>query len=262
MGANHPGEIQSLCKIAEPDYGLITNIGKAHLEGFGSYERLIDSKAEMYSYLKKNGIIFINESNKLLKNLIKKHKSITYGTQNNVFCKAKLISSDPFVSLDIISDKKYRINSQLIGKYNFENILAASCIGLFLNVEIEKIKIAVETYIPNNNRSQIIKRGNSNIISDAYNANPTSMQIAVENFMTIKSKNKVLILGDMFELGKFSEEEHDKVLKQLINITPPIINNLDTSAIRRIFSVLSSTEKPKLLLIPVLTLSPSSSLVR
>ncbi len=218
MGANHPGEIKSLCKIAEPDYGLITNIGKAHLEGFGSYERLINSKAEMYSYLEKNGSIFINENNKQLKSLIKNHKIITYGTQNNVFCKAELISSDPFVSLDLISDKKYRINSQLIGKYNFENILAASCIGLFLNVEIEKIKIAVETYIPVNNRSQLIKRGNSNIISDAYNANPTSMQIAVENFMTIKSKNKVMILGDMFELGKFSEEEHEKVLKQLINI--------------------------------------------
>ncbi len=218
MGANHPGEIQSLCKIAEPDFGLITNIGKAHLEGFGSFEKLINTKAEMYEYLAKDGSIFINENNKLLKSLIKDHKIISYGTQNNVFCKAKLISSDPFVSLDLISGKKYRINSRLIGHYNFENISAALCIGLYFNVEPEKIKYAIESYFPVNNRSQLIKKGKSNIISDAYNANPTSMKIAVENFMTIKSKSKVMILGDMFELGKFSEEEHDNTLKRLIDI--------------------------------------------
>ncbi len=216
MGANHPKEIELLCNIATPNYGIITNIGKAHLEGFGTFENLIKTKAELYKSIQTtDGKIFLNNDNKLLTSIITKQKTITYGKNDNAYCKGKFLSANPFVKLSI---NNTIINSNLIGSYNFENLLAASCVGKYFKVNTEKIKFAIENYIPTNNRSQIIKKNTNNIILDAYNANPTSMSLAIENFANIKAEKKVLILGDMFELGDFAEEEHKKILKKLLTL--------------------------------------------
>ena len=218
MGANHPKEIETLCNIALPDYGIITNIGKAHLEGFGTFDGLINTKSELYTAIESNsGKIFINNDNNLLKGLIKNQETITYGTTGNVFCKAELISANPFVRLKLTYSDYIEIETKLIGQYNFENIITAACVGKYFDISTNKIKTAIENYIPTNNRSQIIKKGNINILLDAYNANPTSMNLAIENFMNIEHKNKILILGDMFELGKFADEEHKKIITKLIN---------------------------------------------
>lgn len=215
MGANHPKEIEFLCNITLPNYGIITNIGKAHLEGFGSFQKLINTKAELYTSIKNtNGKIFINEDNELLKSLIEEQETISYGTKKNVFCKGKFISSSPMVKFSF--NKSEIINSKLIGKYNFENLLAASCVAKYFGINNKKIKEALETYTPTNNRSQIIEKETNKIILDAYNANPTSMNLAIENFINLNTENKVLILGDMFELGKYSDEEHKKIINKLL----------------------------------------------
>ncbi len=218
MGANHPGEIKQLCEIAEPDFGLITNIGKAHLEGFGSFETIIKTKSELYqSIIRKGGTIFYNSDNSVLKKLKKGNKTISYGTNTENYLKGRLVSANPYLSVEIetFEGVKTEINTKLIGVYNFENILAAACIGDFFNISIQNIKKAVENYIPDNNRSQFIKTENNEIILDAYNANPTSMKASIENFLKLKSTDKVLILGDMYELGKYSKEEHLKILQIL-----------------------------------------------
>jgi len=216
MGANHPKEIEFLCNIAKPNFGIITNIGKAHLEGFGDFDGLINTKAELYkAILDNNGQVFINDDNKLLKSIIKNQRTISYGTNNNTFCIGELISANPFVKFKIGENI---IQSNLIGTYNFENLLAASCVGKYFNIEIEKIKEALENYIPTNNRSQVIKKGSCNIILDAYNANPTSISLAIDNFENIDANKKVLILGDMFELGEYAETEHNTIIKKLSNI--------------------------------------------
>ncbi len=218
MGANHQNEIEFLCNIAIPDYGIITNIGKAHLEGFGTFEVLIKTKAELYEAInKKNAKLFINNDNELLKKLIKDQEVITYGTSENDFCFGKIISAEPFLKFSIGANLTL-IKTNLIGKYNFENLLAAACVGKYFKINNEKIKQAIEEYVPNNNRSQIIKKGNLNIILDAYNANPTSMGMAIDNFINIKSQKKVLILGDMFELGDKSDIEHLKILETLTSL--------------------------------------------
>ena len=215
MGANHQGEIERLCRIADPEYGLITNIGKAHLEGFGSFEGVKKAKGELYDYLsKKKGVVFYNRDNSILKDLVPARdcKVISYGTNKNSTCKGELTSIYPFLN---IKYKDQIIQTRLIGKYNFENGLAAMCIGEYLGVPKEKIKHAVENYVPSNNRSQIIKTSHNKIILDAYNANPTSMQAAITTFKEIPGENKVLILGDMFELGEYSKEEHSNMVKFL-----------------------------------------------
>ncbi len=215
MGANHPGEINILCEIAEPDFGLITNIGKAHLEGFGSFEGVTETKAELYKHILKNkGTIFFNSDNPLLNDLDKGNKTVSYGRNPDTYLKGKIISSNPFLSVEIETYEgiKTEINSKLIGTYNFENILAAACTGDFFNISVQNIKKAIEKYTPSNNRSQIIKTKNNTIILDAYNANPSSMQLSAENFVNLNYQNKILILGDMYELGKYSEEEHKKVI--------------------------------------------------
>ncbi len=214
MGANHPGEIEMLSKIANPDYGIITNIGKAHLEGFGSFEGVIKTKGELYDFLRnKNGKVFINSDNSILKKIGNGLDKITYGTTDEVFCKGKFISETPFVSLEYkagnIAD---RIDSKLFGSYNFENILAAITIGAYFGVSQSDIKTAIEFYEPSNNRSQILKTGSNTVIMDAYNANPTSMRAAIDSFIKSNYKNKMLILGDMLELGKDSAFEHNEIL--------------------------------------------------
>lgn len=214
MGANHIGEIELLCQIAQPTHGMITNIGKAHLEGFGSFEGVIQAKTELYKYLaaNKKSIAFLNNDDPILKEKSQGLNTYTYGT-NKADCFFSSIKANPFVEMQWNAST---IKSKLIGKYNAENIMAAVCIGHFLTIESELIIEALQEYIPKNQRSEIIKTSNNKIILDAYNANPSSMKQALENFMEMNTKNPFLILGDMFELGKYSLEEH-KLIVDLIS---------------------------------------------
>jgi UDP-N-acetylmuramoyl-tripeptide--D-alanyl-D-alanine ligase len=224
MGANHPGEIAGLCEIAEPDYGIITNIGKAHLEGFGSFEGVIKTKSELYHYIKsKNGTIFYNRENPLLTKLSKDiNNKISYGIDDADF-KGELLSSPPFVHVKANFKKGVLyLNTNLTGDYNFENILAAACIGNYFEVDPIEIQKAFKSYYPQNNRSQLINKNGLKIIMDAYNANPTSMQASIKSFMSNSSNKSFLILGDMLELGKYSKSEHTSILELLKNY-PEII---------------------------------------
>ncbi len=224
MGANHPGEIRELCEIAEPDYGLITNIGKAHLEGFGSFAAVKKAKQELFEYLLgKQSTIFVNYSDPTIKELALnlKIQKIIYGNDPNSICRAKILSDD--LLLNPIITWNYRnmkgsasIQTNLSGNYNLENILAAFSTGLFFGVDPTQIISAIKDYGPVSNRSQIIKTELLNIlILDAYNANPTSMQNAVFHFKAQKHENKLAIIGDMLELGKYSAMEHEKIINLL-----------------------------------------------
>ncbi len=207
MGANHIGEIANLCEIAQPDFGLITNIGKAHLEGFGGFEGVIKAKSELYRFMDKaNGPVFINSDNQLLMSLSGNLEKITYGSNPDTFCKGRVLSSFPFLKIKLQSE--IEVSTKLVGLYNFENILAAACLGKYFSVPEENIKNAIEAYEPDNNRSQVIETKNNTLIMDAYNANPTSMEAAINNFSESTHKNKVLILGEMLELGEDSKKEH------------------------------------------------------
>jgi UDP-N-acetylmuramoyl-tripeptide--D-alanyl-D-alanine ligase len=214
MGANHHKEIELLCNIAKPDYGYITNFGKAHLEGFGSLEGVIEAKTEMYQYLRKNNkIVFINTKDK---NQIKHSNSIekfTFGNESQN-CFTQLISASKEL---LLSYGKLSIQSRLIGKYNFDNISAAIAIGQYFKVDKNEIKQAIELYTPTNNRSQLINKGTNKIVLDAYNANPSSMMAALENFIQSKGVKKIVFLGDMFELGPDAEKEHQVIASYLKN---------------------------------------------
>lgn len=226
MGANSIGEIAELCEIAKPTCGLITNIGKAHLEGFGSVEGIKKAKSELYKYLEKTrGWIFINTDEKELVELSRNiQKKIEYGSSdlNHLFqfsSEVKLESIDPFlvVSFNSTDYGRIMVNTKLIGSYNFPNIMSAIVIGQYFKVPDLRIKEALENYIPSNNRSQIIKKDSNTIILDAYNANPSSMQKAIENLKMMGGENKLAILGDMFELGSTSIAEHQQIVKECIN---------------------------------------------
>ncbi len=211
MGANHLNEIEFLCEIAEPDFGYITNFGKAHLEGFGGVEGVIKGKSELYDYLiSSNKSVFLNADDPIqlekLKGFTKKYG---FSTTQAKYYNIELINAQPFVNLKV---EDIEINSNLIGTYNFTNCCAAIIIGKYFNIELPKIKHAIEKYIPDNNRSQIINTKGHYIILDAYNANPSSMKVALENFHTLEKSNKILILGDMFELGNSSREEHQSIV--------------------------------------------------
>lgn len=204
MGANHLKEIEFLCNIAEPNYGLITNFGKAHLEGFGDFEGVIKAKSELYDFLRLNkGTVFINTDDALQ---VKQSSGINAIEFNS--SAIKFVEASPFVKVQF---KNVIIESKLIGKYNYNNIAVAVAVGNHFNVPETDIKNAIENYTPVNNRSQIIQKGTNKIILDAYNANPSSMQAALENFAQLKNINKIVFLGDMFELGKDSKEEHEKI---------------------------------------------------
>lgn len=210
MGANHVGEIANLCSIALPSHGLITNIGKAHLEGFGGIEGVIRGKSELYHHLiQSDGVAWINSQNEILSNMAKRFKAPLFYPAEGDFYHCELISDEP--SLKIKAENEEIITTQLIGKYNFENIAVALCIGKYFEVDDKKANKAVAEYSPQNNRSQVIKKGSNTIILDAYNANPNSMSSALENLAKTKSDNKVAILGDMKELGESSAEEHQKI---------------------------------------------------
>ncbi|MCF7561209.1 UDP-N-acetylmuramoyl-tripeptide--D-alanyl-D-alanine ligase [Sabulilitoribacter multivorans] len=216
MGANHQKEIAFLCEIAQPDYGYITNFGKAHLEGFGGLEGVIKGKSEMYDYLiTHNKTIFVNANDVIQVNKTKQAKIYTFGNSDQDVV-ISFVGANPFVSCKY---NKLTIESQLIGDYNFNNIAAAITIGSLFKVDPKSIKKAIETYTPKNNRSQIINLDSNKIILDAYNANPTSMQAALGNFEK-QSGYKIAILGDMFELGNEAKKEHQHIadIAVLLNI--------------------------------------------
>lgn len=217
MGANHPKEIAALCEIANPEYGIITNIGKAHLEGFGSFEGVINTKKELYDHIKENkGTIFINEDDNLLMDISQGIEKFTYGSGSGVNSKGKYLQASPYMVMELHSSKGILyVKSKLIGDYNFTNAMAAACIGRYFDIDDLDIKSAIESYIPSNNRSQLVKTENNVIIVDAYNANPTSMAASVGNFSEIKANKKMLILGDMLELGDVSEKEHNSIINIL-----------------------------------------------
>ena len=216
MGANHQKEIEFLCEIAQPDYGYITNFGKAHLEGFGGVEGVIKGKSEMYDYLKNNNkLIFVNLDDAIQneKTATVKRFSFTVNT-SQADLKITAVEANPMVK---ITYNNLLINSHLIGIYNANNINAAITIGNYFKVSDEQIKEAIENYIPENNRSQLIQKGRNEIILDAYNANPSSMTAAITNFIQLEKENKIAILGDMFELGNESLSEHKKIVELLEN---------------------------------------------
>lgn len=234
MGANHPKEIEFLCKIARPNYGIITNVGKAHLEGFGSFDGVKKTKGELYDFIHSvDGKIFLHADNPHLCEMVDSGTStssvteianaletIKYGESEENFVSGKIISCTPYINVSLNlngnasgENQTYEINTQLIGDYNLSNILSAACIGRYFGVMDEDIVAALSEYTPTNNRSQCTRTEKNTLIVDAYNANPTSMEAALKNFSKIETtSNKVLILGDMKELGEDSEAEHQKVL--------------------------------------------------
>ncbi len=206
MGANHQKEIAFLSNIAAPDYGYITNFGKAHLEGFGGIEGVIKGKSELYDHLKANNkFIFVNGDDPKQVARTRDAKNYTFGSNESHNLTIEFVSADPMVKA-VVND--IEIQSQLIGAYNFSNIAAAVAIGTYFEVTLADIKDAIEAYIPSNNRSQIIHKKSNKIILDAYNANPTSMKAALDNFSNLSDASKIAFLGDMFELGESAAVEH------------------------------------------------------
>jgi UDP-N-acetylmuramoyl-tripeptide--D-alanyl-D-alanine ligase len=221
MGANHLGEIRTLCLIAKPDYGIITNIGNAHIEGFGSIEGVLKAKTELYEHLRKvNGIAFYNDKDPVLSEKIFRiiNRAVPFSDPTGIDLLIDPIASDLNLKISLTYlHNTYNLSTNLFGSYNLENVRAAIAMGLFLEVEVKDIIDAVETYVPANNRSQVKPTKNNTLICDSYNANPTSMNAAINSFFTLKATPKAVILGDMLELGDKSEEEHLKILKVLLS---------------------------------------------
>lgn len=229
MGASHPTDIKKLVTYVEPTCGLITNVGRAHLEGFGSFEGVKKTKGELYDYLKAhNALLFLNESNPDLVEMATERnfdRIITYGQDDTADVKGEIISCCPFLKFswqatlslgtEQVFSAIYEVQTKLIGAYNLDNMLAAVTIGLHFGVEPHKICHALESYTPTNNRSQLIKTKDNYLIVDAYNANPSSMKAAIENFRLMEVKNKMAILGDMHELGGATAEEHQRIVDQI-----------------------------------------------
>ncbi|MDR2954196.1 MAG: UDP-N-acetylmuramoyl-tripeptide--D-alanyl-D-alanine ligase [Prevotella sp.] len=214
MGASHVGEIKQLAEIARPSYGLITNIGHAHIEGFGSYENVIKAKGELYEYIRKtpDGKIFLDHSNSLLKEMSEGITAIEYGFEEEVFVSGKVLAIRPYLEFEWkFGNRRRKVKTKLIGEYNLSNVLAAITVGNYLGVKATLICKAIEGYEPTNNRSQLKETGKNMLIIDAYNANPTSMHAALENFDHMDVNHKVLILGDMKELGPETDMEHQKI---------------------------------------------------
>ncbi len=214
MGANKVGDIAELCQIAEPTHGLTTNIGKAHLEGFGGFEGAIRGESELYHYLiQSGGTAFINSQDPILANMSKRfEKPLFYPALGDYF-HCEILGADPFIVYR--DEQQQEIRTQLLGIYNFNNIAAALCIGKYFKVPAEAANDAVKAYNPTNKRSEVVKKGTNTIILDAYNANPDSMKAAIENLQHMRADKKVVILGDMYELGEDTEKEH-QALGQLL----------------------------------------------
>lgn len=217
MGASHPGDIKLLAEIAEPNYGIITNVGKAHLEGFGSFEGVIKTKGELYDFLheKENAQVFIHHDNPYLMKISQGLELIPYGSEEQLYVNGRITGNSPYLAFEWKVGKNgelYQIETQLIGEYNFANALAAVTMGRYFGVDAYLINKALSEYAPQNNRSQLKKTEDNTLIIDAYNANPTSMLAALMNFRNMKVPHKMLILGDMRELGADSLPEHQKIV--------------------------------------------------
>lgn len=226
MGANHPGEIDFLCNIAEPDYGLITNVGRAHLEGFGSFEGVIQTKTELYRFLEKtNGTVFINLANNYLRERSGKVKTVGYTTNPALNgLEGEIVNANPFLVLKVLFPKGWiYIKTKLVGAYNLENVLAAAAVGHFFEIDPLEISGAIGEYQPDNNRSQLVEKEYNRLLMDAYNANPSSTRAALENFKLIEAPKKAIVLGDMLELGEVSQEEHQKIVDFLITMKVDLV---------------------------------------
>jgi len=224
MGANHQKEIEMLCTISQPTHGLITNVGKAHLEGFGGVEGVKIAKGELYDRLAQNGgITFINSNSPTLMEMQAARKfdvpPIFYGDAIDDLVSAEITANDPLLTLqwtNNTSGESHTVKTQLTGAYNLDNILAAICIGVYFKLPAAEINKSIEGYQPQNNRSQIVKTATNTLICDYYNANPSSMAVAIENIGKLQASRKVLILGDMFELGEESPAEHEAIIKKAL----------------------------------------------
>ncbi|MDR3706167.1 MAG: UDP-N-acetylmuramoyl-tripeptide--D-alanyl-D-alanine ligase [Paludibacteraceae bacterium] len=220
MGANHPGEIKTLVNIAAPNAGIITNVGKAHLEGFGSFEGVIKTKSEMYDFLRETGgHVFVNLDNAILmeKSAGIEHTGYGLNDKSGIVC-GEITGNSPFLEMSWQTagdNAVYQLKTHLIGTYNAENVLASVCIGRYFNIDPKSICDAINNYIPQNNRSQLTETATNKLVIDAYNANPTSMQAAIRNFAQMQMPGKTLILGDMRELGADSETEHQRIVDLL-----------------------------------------------
>lgn len=217
MGASHPGDIDELVHIVAPNYGLITNVGCAHLEGFGSFEGVLHTKGELYDYLRHtNGKIFINQENKDLMGIAHGLEQITYGQHEGAFAVGHVVECNPFLTFDWKQQGKIHVvETHLVGTYNIDNVLAAVAVGRYFKIPAERISRAIAAYEPTNNRSQYKKTERNDLIIDAYNANPTSMKAALDNFASLPVHPKAVVLGDMLELGKTSDELHGGIVRQL-----------------------------------------------
>lgn len=224
MGANHLGEIRALCIVARPDFGIITNVGTAHLEGFGSFEGVLKAKTELYEHLRKvNGVAIYDDKNPFLTEKIYKlvNRGVPYSNPTGVELIVEALPSEMNLAVRVrYQHRIHDIQTGLFGEYNLENVKAAIATGLFLGVEIGEIAEAIGKYQPGNNRSQVKTTQNNTLVCDSYNANPTSMMAALKSFFELKTSRKVLILGDMLELGDKSEEEHTKLLDAIRPLNP------------------------------------------
>ena len=217
MGASHPGDIKELVDLVHPNYGIITNVGCAHLEGFGSLEGVLRTKGELYDYLRHTkGKIFIKKEDEQLQSIAKGIEQITYGYGDDSFASGHVVSCDPFLVFDWKQQGKiHTVETHLIGRYNLDNLLAAVAVGRYFKIPAERISRAIAAYEPTNNRSQLMRTARNELIIDAYNANPSSMRLALENFCSLPGSPKAVILGDMRELGPTSDELHADVVRQL-----------------------------------------------
>lgn len=210
MGANHVGEIALLCTIANPTHGFITNIGRAHIGTFGGFENIIRGKSELYHHLiTTKGVVFINSQNHILANMAKRfEKPVLYPAKGDYY-HCEPVSNDPFLMVRAESGED--VTTQMVGAYNFENVAVALCIGKYFDVPKDDAHQAISSYVPGNMRSQVLRKGNNTIILDAYNANPSSMEAAIENLAAMKADRKAVILGDMYELEEEAEKEHKRI---------------------------------------------------
>ena len=222
MGANHPGEIEFLCGIADPDCGLITNVGRAHLEGFGSFEGVVRTKTELYRHLRaKQGLVFVNADNERLMHEAEGMRSTAYGRSAEADVRGTFVGSEPYMHFYFeVGDNVYNVHSHLLGAYNFDNAMAAVAVGLHFGVEPFDIKEAIEEYTPSNNRSQFKRTGRNTLYLDCYNANPSSMAVAIESFGQLQAGRKVAIIGGMHELGADERKEHRQLVAELEAIHP------------------------------------------
>jgi UDP-N-acetylmuramoyl-tripeptide--D-alanyl-D-alanine ligase len=220
MGANHQKEIEELCQIADPDYGLITNIGLAHLEGFGGAEGVLKGKTELFVHLQnKNGLALVLADDERVMHISREMNRITYGSSVDSIVRGSFVSAEPFVkfvwqSKDI---SPREVQTQMVGTYNLPNLIAACAAGFYFGIEPEKIDEAIASYKPSNARSQLEKRGTNTLILDCYNANPSSMIVAIDNLAKMPAAKKIAVLGDMFELGEMTQTEHQRIAEYAVN---------------------------------------------